>query len=368
VGAVMKKGVRVVNWKRLDEYGHVSRRAIALCGLVVFIGVLLWSPSQVMAEGAASGVSAGFSLKDDPGKALDIYLDGRLAARYMYAHDNSTPERLHETYKPYLHVFDAQGQTPITKGPGGQYTHHRGIFIGWNKILFKGKRYDRWHMKGGEIIHRDFLQKAGSSRKAVFTSLTHWNDEAGQAIIQEERTMTFRRTRGPARLMIDFQAKLKAPNGDVFLDGDPEHAGIQYRPADEVVRAETVYVFPREKANPKQDLDYPWVGETYTLNGKRHSVVQMNHPDNPSGTKYSAYRDYGRFGAFFTKEIKAGGTLTVQYRFLIADGEMPATKQIQRHWDRFTGQQAASPAPKTTSVASVPKKAKKKTKPKKTEL
>jgi len=318
-----------------------------------------------MAERAASTGTGGFTLKDDPGKALDVYLDGRLAARYMYAHDKSTPERLHETYKPYLHVFDAQGKIPITKGPGGQYTHHRGIFIGWNKILYQGKRYDRWHMKGGEIIHRDFLQKSSSPRKAVFTSLTHWNDEAGQALLHEERTMTFRRTPGSVRLMIDFQAKLKAPNGDVFLDGDPEHAGIQYRPADEVVRAETVYVFPRAKADPKQDLDYPWVGETYSLNGKRHSVVHMNHPANPSGTKYSAYRDYGRFGAFFTKEIKARETLTVQYRFLVADGEMPGTKLIQRHWDRYAGHRTASPVPKTTTVDSVPKKAKKKKNPKK---
>lgn len=316
-------------------------------------------------QGTAIAADAGFVLKDDPGKALDVFLDGKLVARYMYAHDNATPEPLHETYKPYLHVFDAQGQAPITKGPGGQYTHHRGIFIGWNKILFKGKRYDRWHMKGGEIVHQEFLQKSSSARRAVFTSMTHWNDETGQAILHEERSMTFRRTRGPARLTIDFQAKLTAPHGDVFLDGDPEHAGIQYRPANEVVRAETVYVFPREKADPKQDLDYPWVGETYSLNGKRHSVVHMNHPDNPKGTKYSAYRDYGRFGAFFTQEIKAGQILTVHYRFLIADGEMPATKLIQRHWDRFAGQRPASPTPKTTLVESVPKKAKKKTKPKK---
>lgn len=313
---------------------------------------------------SAWAADKGFVLKDDPGQALDVLFNGKLVARYMYAHDKSSPERLHETYKPYLHVFDAQGQMPITKGPGGQYTHHRGIFIGWNKILFKGKRYDRWHMKGGEIVHQEFLQKASSARRAVFTSKTHWNDEAGRAILHEERTMTFRRTRGPTRLVIDFRAQLKAPNGDVFLDGDPEHAGVQYRPANEVVRAETEYVFPRAQANPKRDLDYPWVGETYTLNGKRHSIVHMNHPENPAGTKYSAYRDYGRFGAFFTKEIKAGETLTVHYRFLVADGEMPATQVIQRHWDRFAGKETASPLPETTTIGSVAKNAKKKKKAK----
>ena len=64
----------------------------------------------------------------------------------MYAHDVSTPERRLETYKPYLHVFDADGTAPITKGAGGDFTHHRGIFIGWNKISVGGKTMDRWHM------------------------------------------------------------------------------------------------------------------------------------------------------------------------------------------------------------------------------
>jgi hypothetical protein len=40
----------------------------------------------------------------------------------------------------------------------------------------------------------------------------------------------------------------------------------------------------------------------------------MDHPDNPGPNKYSAYRDYGRFGAFFTTEIPAGQTLELKYR------------------------------------------------------
>ena len=54
----------------------------------------------------------------------------------------------------------------------------------------------------------------------------------------------------------------------------------------------------------------------------------------------------------------------MQYRFLIADGEMPSTKVIQRHWDRFAGRKMASSLPKTTTVDSVAKNAKKKQKAK----
>src|SRR5205823_6030029 len=114
----------------------------------------------------------------------------------------------------------------------------------------------------------------------------------------EERTFTIRRGPAPARVTIDVVSKLKAAAGDLALDGDPEHAGIHYRPANEVATKETTYLYPVENADAHKDLDYPWVGMSYTLGGKKYSIAEISHPENPKGTKWSAYRDYGRFGAF----------------------------------------------------------------------
>nr|MCU0875452.1 PmoA family protein [Pirellulaceae bacterium] len=69
----------------------------------------------------------GFELRDVPGVSLEVKLDGKPVARYEYAY---AADRFQDTYKPFLHVLDADGKEPITKGPGGFYTHHRGIFIG----------------------------------------------------------------------------------------------------------------------------------------------------------------------------------------------------------------------------------------------
>ncbi len=318
-----------------------TKSGLALVCLMMGLAAL---PQFVPQTKAAEG-SSGFTFKDTPGQYLDILMDGRLAGRYMYAYDKSNAKTLTETFKTYLHVYDNEGKTTLTKGSGGTFPHHRGIFIGWNKMGFNGKTYDRWHMKGGEIVHQKFTgQKAGQD-EATFTSITHWNDDTGKPMIVEERTMTFRRAKAPARLMVDFVTTLNAPNGDVMLDGDPEHAGVQFRPANEVVAKETLYVFPKEKADAHKDKDYPWVGETFTLNGKRHSVVQMNHPQNPKDTLFSAYRDYGRFGAFFKAPIKSGQALKLNYRFLIADGEMPPVAFIQQQWDQFAGAPSPSPVP-----------------------
>jgi hypothetical protein len=308
---------------------------------------------------------AGFSLNDKAGEYLDVLLDGKIVARYMYAHDASTKEKRLETYKPYLHVFDAEGKEPITQGAGGKlFPHHRGIYIGWQKLGFEGKKYNFWEMASGDIVHVKFLDQKADADSASFTSETQWiPNKSDKPIVEEERTMTFHRAPAPARLIIDFTSKLKAPAGDVILDGDPEHGGIQYRPQGDISTKDTVYVIPKEDANAHKDTDYPWVGESYTLHGKRYSVVEMSHPDNPKGTRWSAYRNYGRFGAFPKAALKTGDTLTVKYRFLIADGEMPPVDLIQKVDDQFTGATTPTATPKTTekpaegSKPAAPKKA-----------
>jgi hypothetical protein len=141
---------------------------------------------------------------------------------------------------------------------------------------------------------------------------------------------------------------VKAVAGDVVLNGDPEHGGVQFRPANELSTAETTYVFPKVSAQPHQDTDYPWVGETYTLHGHKHSVVEISHPDDPKETRWSAYRDYGRFGAFPKATLKSGDSITLRYRFLIADGPMPPADVIQKVADAYTGASNPTPTPKTT--------------------
>src|SRR5689334_1069240 len=87
----------------------------------------------------------------DPGWAFadgdgwrELRLNGVPVLRHMNVFD---PERRAETFKPFTHVFDFAGKDFITKGPGGDFTHHRGIFIGWNKTILAGKSYDFWHCK-----------------------------------------------------------------------------------------------------------------------------------------------------------------------------------------------------------------------------
>lgn len=274
------------------------------------------------------------------GDGMLTLVDGdRRVLRYMHAYDASTPERLHETYKCYHHVFDAGGEHLLTKGPGGLYTHHRGIFIGFNRLTVDGEEYDFWHMKGVTQRHMETLELSASASWARQSVLINWCDDDGGTIIAERRQVTVHRETDEAIAVLDFESRLGALRGDVLLNGDPEHAGFQFRAhndvADGPAEAKAKYLFHEDAVDPKTDLDLPWVAMSFGLNGKRYCVQHMNDPTNPSPTVYSAYRDYGRFGAFPKTEVKGGETLTLRYRIRVAEGDLPSREVCGAHYEAY---------------------------------
>jgi hypothetical protein len=297
-----------------------------------------------------------FSWRDTESEYLDLLFGGRKVTRYMYALDRSTKQRVLETYKTFLHVFDAAGENLLTNGPDGVnpypiesakpeekilYPHHRGIFIGWNRLEFDGKRYDFWHMgeQGRVQKHEKFSELTAGPVLATSNSLVHWNDKDGRMIIAEQRKTTVFRQSEPTILLLEFLTELKAVSGDVLLDGDPEHAGFQYRPHDGIAKGDkdvkATYMFHKDGIDAHKDENLPWAAMSYGLNGKRYSVLYMDCPDNPKPVIYSAYRDYGRFGAFFKKKIDDGDTLTLRYRIWIIEGQMPERIKLANKYSEF---------------------------------
>ena len=269
--------------------------------------------------------------------AVEVQFDGKTVAAYLTANDVSTPTRANETYKPYLRVVDPTNGQAITKGPGGTYTHHRGIFFGWIRIGLEQQKLDLWSMGSGRQVHTGFKEQSAKDGSAKLVSLIQWNDKKGQLIISEERTMILSQPAAPGFLRVDFLTTVKAEAGDLQLEADPEHGGVHYRAPQEVDAAKTDYFFPVAKPLPHKDVDYPWVGMNYTLGDKSYGVVQLDHPANPRGTKWSAYRDYARFGAYPRATLKKGETLSLKYRFIVSQGAIVSTEAILAEQADFTG-------------------------------
>jgi len=284
-----------------------------------------------------------FAWIDSSGEHLDLLLGGKKVLRYVYAFDPSTEESRIATYKPFHHVFDEKGENLLTNGPGpgpaSLYPHHRGIFIGWNKTGFGGKSYDFWHLPNVVQKHEKFLELETGADTARAKSLIHWNIIDGPTVISEEREVVVFRRPEPTVLLLEFRTRLTAVEGDVMLDGDPEHGGFQYRPHNDVAEAEAdgkaQYLFHADGVDPRQDKNLPWVAMSYPLNGRTYSVQHMNHRDNPGPTVYSAYRDYGRFGAFFKRALAKGETLDLCYRILVMEGAMPPREELARNHADF---------------------------------
>lgn len=295
-----------------------------------------------------------------PNQHVIVAEAGTARGRFELAFDSSSAARRSETYKPFLHLLDPDGRTLITKGPGGEYTHHRGIFIGWMKIHHDGKIYDRWTMQGGEQIVRGDPECTSGPNSASVVAQIDWNDATGRPLLRERRTLVFHSAPAPAHVVVDVESRLEAAQGELRLDGDPEHGGVHFRAASEVDRKNVLYTFPGADAVARRLRDPAWIAMTFRLAERTYSIVQINHPANPADARVSAYRDYARMGYYPAFVLRPGEPVAVRYRFVAVAGPVPAAGVIQELADRFTGR--ASPAPKEVTVrpAEIPPPPKKK--------
>jgi hypothetical protein len=133
---------------------------------------------------------------------------------------------------------------------------------------------------------------------------------------------------------------MDAVNGTVSLDGDPQHAGVQFRADNEVfakTSAQTIYVRPDGVGAPgatrnwdpetgQGPVNMPWDAMSFVLGPQRYTVARLNHPDNPGEARHSE-REFGRFGSYFKYTLEPDRPLRVRYRFWLQN-EMMTPEQV----------------------------------------
>jgi hypothetical protein len=263
----------------------------------------------------------------------------------QYEHPAFNIENRESTYKPFHHVFDPETGTLITKGIGGLYSHHRGIYFGYNKISINGAEpIDIWHNHNGEHSeHSEIIEEIAGPVLGGHTVRIEWKDTLAQTFAIETRTI--RVFYAESQMIIDFQSILRSSGSDTIeLNGDRHHAGVQFRAANEVSEntESTFYTRPANlnHVSPTHEIDsidihdLPWNAMTFTLNEKSYTVAYLSHPSNPKGSEMSERR-YGRFGEFFPYTITPENPLEVKYRFIITQGQAPSPEIIQHQYDNF---------------------------------
>jgi hypothetical protein len=305
--------------------------------------ITLLAATQVPSSFAADG----FEWQDAEGKHLDLLYNGKPALRYMYEPlDESSEERRDETMKPYHHVWSPDGETLLTKGPGGLYPHHRGLFYGFNKITYgDGKEADTWHNREGEWqSHEKEVDREAGLDVASHKVEINWHGRDGKVFAHEQRQLAIKRDKigDVDGWQIDFTSWLiPADEYEVIhLDGDPQHAGFQFRASQQVpdkTAKQTYYLRPDGKGKEgetrnwdhtkpdaptnKQTENLPWNAVSIILGGDRYTVVYLDHPENPKPARYSE-RDYARFGSYFIADASKEKPVKVKYRLWVQAGEM----------------------------------------------
>lgn len=303
------------------------------------------------ATSAQAAKPAGFRWIDKPEKGIaDLMLGDQPVLRYMYGRDTSTPKRAHETYKVYHHVFGPGTQTLITKGPHGLYTHHRGMYVGWNKTKTANGSYDFWHCRKGVIQrHVKFISRTANANTAEMTAEIHWNDASGKPVIVEIRTVRVSQPRKNV-WKIDWQTNLISKRGRIQLQGDRQHAGFQFRAAQKVAETKGArYIRPRgfptqpqayqvnDKGNPPKHINLNWLAMFFQLEGRTFTVEYLQDPNLPKPSLFSE-RPYGRFGAYFKTELTGEKPLVMRYRLYISTGTPPKQEEIQARYDQFVAE------------------------------
>lgn len=282
---------------------------------------------EVTLSDSSASDQSGFSWKD--GKTHDdLLLGGDVVLRYEHPKlDRSDEDSRVQTYKPYHHLFD--GSKRLTKGPGGLYTHHRGIFYGFNKVTYDGDKHcDVWHCKGKAYQEavKTVSEEAGPVLGRHRVEIV-WHGEEGEPFAVEQRELTVYNV--PGGRLVGFASKVRPAEGveKVHLDGDPQHAGFHFRAGQEVAEKnakQTVYVRPDGQGKPGETrnwdpktgqgpVDLPWNSMSFVLGGQRYSVAYLDRPDNPKEARFSE-RDYGRFGSYFVYDLTPERPLAVSYR------------------------------------------------------
>lgn len=266
-------------------------------------------------------------------QGLDVQVNGTAWLRTLITPFDAEHPELH--YKVYTHLYDFAGALPITKGDGGKYPHHRGLFIGWKDTRVGDRLVDTWSRSssGGKLPGFqqwvEWTQLAADAHGATQAARIHWAVEGGAPFMEEMRTIRAF-SAGDGLRAADFRSVLRSLGGNIALRGDPQHAGMHVRMAQEVAdnEAETQYILPAAARVLEDDAVEGawWVCASMPVRGKRYWVMHMTSPRLPTGIPVYSIRKYGRFGAFFEPDVAQDRPIDAAFRIVWSETPLDADR------------------------------------------
>lgn len=298
---------------------------------------------------------------------LQVELNGRFFTEYHY---RNVP-------RPFCYpIINASGLAmtrnfPMQKVAGEEtdHPHHRSLWFAHGPV--NGE--DLWTERpgSGRIVHRGFVEIASGVKTGLIKTRNDWVSAAGKTLCSDEQTLRFYPCHDNATIVLDFEIKLIASNGDVVF-GDSKEGSFAIRVAESmrvlqpskkdqparagegrIVLSTGIRDYGASAAQAKDakreaatwGKKAAWCDYTGPVDGKTVGFAIMDHPSNPRHPTWWHVRDYGLFAAnpFGQHDfeglkdkhagdfkIAAGQSATFKYRVVIHEGDEVAARLAER--------------------------------------
>ena len=303
----------------MDEQVPTFRRTVLACTL---LAVVTWVAAGT---GPAAGEKGIRLVRDDPGRRVDVLVDGQPFTAYIY------PTTLK---KPVLNPLRSAKGTPVTRGfpleprPGERvdHPHQVGLWFTYGDV----NGIDFWNNsdaikpedrpKMGTIVHRAVAAVRSGADKGELETDMDWVLSDGKVLLQEHTLFVFRG--GEAFRSVDRITRLQALDERVALTDNKEGVfGLRVARALEMPsKTPEVFTDASGRATTVKTMDNTGVnGDYLTSEGKRGEAVWgtrgrwctlsgrvgeepvtiaiLDHPSNPGFPTYWHARGYGLFAA-----------------------------------------------------------------------
>lgn len=272
-------------------------------------------------------------------QGLQVFIDGEFFTEYY----------LQGFSNPILWPIHAPGDIrmtrdwpirPDTPGEEHDHPHHKGLFVGHQKL----NGVDFWledKPNCGTIKHTRLIETRSGQDRALIKTLNTWTDPKGAPIGADTRTLTF--WGDDQARYIDLEINLHATHKDLdFHEMKDSFVGFRSHP------------HLRVKAKPKAGVHEvfgsvinsegirgkkvwgkraDWVHYAGKVEGKDAGYALLSHPDNPTKDGHKSWwhaRDYGlisanpfapkKLGGDGSRTILKGDSLQLRYRFVFHRG------------------------------------------------
>lgn len=270
--------------------------------------------------------------------------DGAGVERLRYVVRKGADATLASDSVAYFHPLKTPAGIIVTDVGPADHRHHRGAFLGWVEMHGNGVDADFWGWgehaptKGRRIENRGIQVTGSGAGRAAFTARNEWLADE-RVLIGEELRAEFH-PRDKAHVL-DLSYTL-TPSVDLTLSRWA-FSGFCLRAHKDGVTAydpNGVVKLPSPQ-HTKPDSDWPdrsWYAYTLAAaDGNKAGVALLGHPKNPP-TLWHNVAGIGMLNPCIVApgEVKlaAGKPLTLRYRLVTFDGEVPTDhlNELAREW------------------------------------